>query len=233
MDLPLFTVFLCVIAVLAVWLLVRTLKKNSELHRINFDLTRVTGRTPAPWEISPARTPKSAEEQRAEHYERQLEAVIREHVAFTKRRVMNRSEYELFRAAMSVTRQPFPTGAFPFFMFPQVSLGQIIGTGEARDWQAEQAHRAINSKRCDLLIADRYGNPVAVLEYQGSGHNIDGTAQRRDEIKRIALERAGVRYMEIKAGTTPAEIQRTIRDLLSGPEKEGTAAHEERRPPFP
>jgi hypothetical protein len=34
-----------------------------------------------------------------------------------------------------------------------------------------------------------------------------------------------VRFIEIKAGTTPAEIQRTIRDLLNPPpEKEGTAA---------
>ena len=76
------------------------------------------------------------------------------------------------------------------------------------------AYRAINSKRCDLVIADRYGNPVAVLEYQGSGHNIGGTAGKRDEIKRIALERAGVRFVEIMDGTTPDEIQRTIRELL-------------------
>ena len=128
---------------------------------------------------------------------------------------MNRGEYELFRAAMGVTRQPFPTGSFPYFVFPQVSLGQIIGTEGARDLEADETHRAINSKRCDLLIADRNGNPVAVLEYQGSGHDIGGTATRRDEIKRIALERAGVRFIEIKDGTTQAEIERTIRALLT------------------
>jgi hypothetical protein len=103
---------------------------------------------------------------------------------------MNGGEYQLFRAAMGVTCQPPPSGAFPFYVFPQVSLGQIIGTEGARDWEADQAHRAINSKRCDLLIADRNGNPIAVLEYQGAGHDIGGTAKRRDEIKRIALERA-------------------------------------------
>jgi hypothetical protein len=67
------------------------------------------------------------------------------------------------------------------------------------------------------LIADRDGHPIVVLEYQGSGHDLDGTAMRRDEIKRIALERAGVRFIEIKDGTAPAEIQRTIRDLLRPP----------------
>ena len=132
---------------------------------------------------------------------------MRERATFRKSRIMGRGEYELFRAALSVTRQAMPGGQFPFYVFPQVSLGQIIRTSAADEWQADQAHRSINSKRCDLLIADRNGDPVAVLEYQGSGHDIGGTAKRRDEIKRIALKRAGVRYIEIKDGTSPAEMQ--------------------------
>ena len=130
---------------------------------------------------------------------------------------MGRGEHELFRAALSVTRQPMPSGTFPFYVFPQVSLGQIIRTSAPDEWQADHAHRAINSKRCDLLIADRNGNPVAVLEYQGSGHDVGGTAKRRDEIKRIALERAGVRFIEIQDGTPQAEIQQIIRQLLTSP----------------
>ena len=63
------------------------------------------------------KTAKSPEQQRAEHYDRQLEAVIREPVTFTKRRVMNRGEYGLFLAAMSVTRQPMPTGHSRFLCF--------------------------------------------------------------------------------------------------------------------
>jgi hypothetical protein len=136
-------------------------------------------------------------------------------VTFSKSRVMGGGEYGLFRAALSVTRQPMPSGSYPFYVFPQVSLGQIIRAHANSDWHADQAHRAINSKRCDLLIADRSGNPIAVLEYQGTGHNIGGTAARRDEIKRIALERAGVRYVEIKYDATPAEMQQMVRDLLT------------------
>jgi Protein of unknown function (DUF2726) len=222
-DMTLIIAAVCAVAVIVAWTLY---KQNRQLRRrINGGYARpfhAPPPMPMPWKVgvpAPAPPPpKSAEQMRADHLDRQLEAVIREHVTFTKRRIMNRGEYELFRSAMGVTRQPFPTGTFPFFVFPQVSLGQIIGTGEARDWQAEMAYRAINSKRCDLLIADRYGNPLAVLEYQGSGHNIGGTAQRRDEIKRIALERAGVRYIEIKEGTTPAAIQSTIRDLMTSPD---------------
>jgi hypothetical protein len=158
---------------------------------------------------------KSAEDQRSELLDRQLEAVMREHVTFSKSRVMGGGEYGLFRAVLTVTRQPLPTGSYPFYVFPQVSLGQIIRTQANLDWHADQAHRAINSKRCDFLIADRNGDPIAVLEYQGLGHNIGGTAVRRDEIKRIALERAGVRYVEIKHDATPAEMQQTVRDLLT------------------
>jgi hypothetical protein len=140
---------------------------------------------------------------------------MRERVTFRASRIMGRGEYELFRAAISVTRQPMPAGAFPFYVFPQVSLGQIIRTTAADEWQADQAHRSINSKRCDLLICDRNGNPVAVLEYQGAGHDIGGTAKRRDFIKRVALERAGVRYLEIPDATSPADMQRIIRELLA------------------
>jgi hypothetical protein len=203
-DFLLFLAAVSIVAVIAV-LLVRTLhKKNRQLRRDNAGLAGLT--VPAPY--------KSAEEQQSQHLDRQLEAVIREHVTFSKRTVMGRGEFEVFRAALGVTRQPMPTGSYPFYVFPQVSLGQIIRTEAAEGWHADQAHRAINSKRCDVLIADRHGNPVAVLEYQGSGHSIGGTAGKRDTIKRIALERAGVRFIEIKDGTTQAEIERTIRNLL-------------------
>jgi Protein of unknown function (DUF2726) len=158
---------------------------------------------------------KSTEEQQDLLLSQQLEAVTRETVKFTATRGMGRGEYDLFRAALNVTRQSFPTGSYPFFVFPQVALGQIIRTTAPLDWQADHAHRAINSKRCDFLIADRHGNPVAVLEYQGSGHDIGGTAERRDRIKRIALERAGVRYVEIRDGAGEAEIRQTIRDVLT------------------
>jgi Protein of unknown function (DUF2726) len=155
---------------------------------------------------------KTAGEQQDLLLAQQLEAVTRETVKFTASRVMGRGEYEVFRAALNVTCQPLPPS---FYVFPQVALGQIIRTTAPLDWQADHAHRAINSKRCDLLIADRHGNPVAVLEYQGSGHNIGGTAERRDRIKRIALERAGVRYVEIRDGAGEAEIRQTIRDVLT------------------
>jgi hypothetical protein len=204
--LAVFAIFASAVAVIAVSIARGFSKTNAELRRANARLTK------APLPQPPPKTP---EQQRAEHLDRQLEAVIRERVTFCRRKVMNGGEFELFRAAMGVTCQPYPSGWFPFYVFPQVSLGQIIGTEGVRDWASDQAHRAINSKRCDLLIADRQGTPIAVLEYQGAGHNMDGTATRRDEIKRIALKKAGVRFIEIANGTANSEIQRTIRELLA------------------
>jgi hypothetical protein len=204
----LFILTVCAVAIFAGLLAWRLYEQNQQLNR------RLAYQAKA-WPAPPPAPPKTPEQNRAEHLDRQLQAVIRERVTFRRRRVMNGGEYQLFRAAMDVTRQPYPTGSFPFYVFPQVSLGQIIGTEGMREWEADEAHRAINSKRCDLLIADRHGNPIAVLEYQGPDHDIDGTAKQRDEIKRIALERAGVRFVEIRDGTAPADIQRIIRDVLA------------------
>jgi hypothetical protein len=209
---PLYYILLVALAVAAVALvLARYLyRQTRELHRQTRELRSqhaiLAGQIPIR---------KTAEKQQDEQLERQLEAVLREGVIFGTSRIMGRGEYELFRAALSVTRQPML--ALPFYVFPQVSLGQIIRTTAANEWQARQAHPAINSKRCDLLIADRYGNPIAVLEYHGAGHDIGGSAGRRDQIKRIALGPAGVRYIEIPEGTSWADMQRIIRQLLSPP----------------
>jgi hypothetical protein len=205
----LFTVAVCIVAIIAGWLAWTLYKQNQQLNRR-------LGYRARKWPAAPPPAPpKNPEQERAEFLDQQLAAVIGQRVTFYRRRIMNRGEYELFRAALGVTRQPMPTGEFPYWLFPQVSLGQIIGTERAGEPESNAAHQAINSKRCDLLITDRSGLPVAVLEYQGSGHDLGGTAKRRDEIKRTALTRAGVQFIEIADGTAPGEIQRTIRELLA------------------
>jgi hypothetical protein len=210
-DIILFTVIGVAVAFMVLLLLLdrMLLRENRQLHR---QLTSLSvPKTPTAPTVR-----ESIEEQQDEYPEQDdyledhLEAVTRETVKFSVSRVMKPGEFTLFRAALGVTGQRLPSGTYPFYVFPQVSLGEILHTA------VDDAYRAINSKRCDFLIANRRGYPVAVLEYQGSGHNIGGTAERRDRIKRIALEKAGVRYVEIKEGTTEAEIQAAIRELLTG-----------------
>lgn len=151
----------------------------------------------------------------AQHYAQQLSAVTQPQITYRKTRIMGRGEFDLFNSAMSVTGQTMPSGDYPFHVFPQVALGQILRTDPASGAAADAAYRAINSKRCDLVLTDRSGLPFAVLEFQGSGHYVGGTARQRDDIKRRALERAGIHYVEIHEGDTPEQMQRIIRKVLA------------------
>lgn len=106
--------------------------------------------------------------------------------AFTKQRLMSPSEARVFRAAeATVTRL-----RLGWRVMAQVNLGEILSTSD------RQAHAAINSKRVDMLLISRSGEPMAAIEYQGRGHH-QGTAAARDAVKKEALRRAGIGYIEI------------------------------------
>jgi hypothetical protein len=85
----------------------------------------------------------------------------------------------------------------------QVSLGEILSSPDA------QAYSAINSKRVDLLIISSRGDPIAAIEYQGGGH-YQGTAPARDAVKKEALRRAGVRYIEVTPEHGAEDLAREI-----------------------
>lgn len=88
----------------------------------------------------------------------------------------------------------------------QVSLGEILASED------KDAYFAINSKRVDLLIVDSDCQPLHAIEFQGDGHH-QGTAAARDAIKKEALRRAGISYVEVVSGDTPAELRAMIRKL--------------------
>lgn len=140
----------------------------------------------------------------------QIDAVNNVSVNFSIRPVMNRGEARVFYAAKTALKKRRREG---WHVFPQVSLGEIIGTGPDSDSRADRAHQSINSKRCDILIADGKGRPVIVLEYQGSGH-YQGTADLRDTVKRIAITRAGIKFIEIEGRTNEEQIIQIIETAL-------------------
>jgi hypothetical protein len=102
----------------------------------------------------------------------------------------------------------------------QTSLGELIrpkatsGTSDERS----AAFASINSKRLDFAIIDSDGRLVVAIEYQGSGH-FQGNAFMRDAVKREAIRRAGIAYVEVEQDFDPALLRQRITGLLnpSGP----------------
>jgi hypothetical protein len=114
---------------------------------------------------------------------------------FEKQRILSKSEARVFFAAEQVIRE----AGLPWRLMAQVSLGEVLSSPDAR------AFGAINSKRVDLLVITNGGEPIAAIEYQGAGH-YQGSAPARDAVKREALRRAGVRFIEITDDHGPKDL---------------------------
>lgn len=132
---------------------------------------------------------------------RQLRTVRKAY--FQKQRLMNRSEYPRFK----VVEEEVARTRKGYHVFAQVNLGEILQT------KNEKAFRAINSKRVDMLIVNRAGWPVLAVEYQGEGHYQDDAADR-DAIKKSALEKAGIGYLEIFPKDNSEKIRLAVRERL-------------------
>ena len=49
---------------------------------------------------------------------------------------------------------------------------------------------------------------------QGKGHHQSNNTAARDAVKREALRRAGIGYVEVVSGDTPAEVRAVVRKLV-------------------
>ena len=54
--------------------------------------------------------------------------------------------------------------------------------------------------------------PLHAIEFQGTGHHQNAAAER-DAVKKEALRRAGIGYVEVVSGDTPAELRAMVRKL--------------------
>jgi Protein of unknown function (DUF2726) len=118
---------------------------------------------------------------------------------FEKRRLLSRSEAHVLYAAERAVN----AADRAWRVMAQVSLGEVLSSPDAR------AYSAINSKRVDLLIVSGRGDPIAAIEYQGHGH-YQGTAAARDAVKKEALRKAGVRYIEVTPESGTEDMAREI-----------------------
>jgi hypothetical protein len=123
---------------------------------------------------------------------------------FEKCRILNRSEAQvLYAAERTINTVNTADLNLKWRVMAQVSLGEVLSSRDAR------AYSAINSKRVDLLIVSRTGDPIAAIEYQGRGH-YQGTAKWRDAVKKEALRKAGVCYIEVTSESGTANMTREI-----------------------
>ena len=134
----------------------------------------------------------------------QLRTVMR--AEFKPQRLLNKSEARLFKAMDKMVIELAPPG---WQVMAQVSLGEILRCED------KAAYACINSKRVDLLIVDADCKPIHAIEYQGGGHfkGAHATAAR-DAVKKEALRRAGIGYVEVVPGDTPAELRRVVERLV-------------------
>jgi hypothetical protein len=131
----------------------------------------------------------------------QLNAVMA--APFERRKLLNVSEHKVFK----IIERDIWSARRGYRIFAQTSLGEILRSPD------EQAFRSINSKRVDILIVDPDSWPVLAVEYQGSGH-YQGTAAARDAVKKEALRKAGVGYVEVSENDDPAQIRARVRHEL-------------------
>ena len=149
--------------------------------------------------VPPPRLVRAAEQAPVDAAD-QLRVVMQ--AAFERQKLLSRDEARVF---LQVERAVAQAG-LRWRTMAQVSLGEVLKTADRR------AYSTINSKRVDILLISSSGDPIAAIEYQGSGHHL-GTAAARDAVKREALRRAGVAFVEIAPDYSPEDVTREIERL--------------------
>ena len=124
---------------------------------------------------------------------------------FRPKRFLNRGESRVFAALEPILAEVAPG----WRVMAQVSLGEVL------DADSVEAFNTINAKRVDFLLIDDQLRPRHAVEYQGQGHH-QGPAAARDAVKREALRRAGIGFVEVVADDTPAELRRVVERLVRG-----------------
>lgn len=141
--------------------------------------------------------PRSAGQERVADAADQLRVVTG--AAFEKRRLLSKSEATVFRTVEDAVNA-LGRG---WRVMAQVCLGEVLAC------RNREAFSAVNSKRVDMLIVCNRSLPLAAIEFQGDGH-YQGSAAARDAVKKEALRKAGVAYIEISAKHDAEDVAQEI-----------------------
>lgn len=140
--------------------------------------------------------------------------------------LLNQGEQEAFVAVSSFVRSLRDCHHFRFST--QVSMGEFLSnhSKQGKRIDGTAAFFAINSLRNDFCLLDENWMPIAVIEYNGTGHFGSPKNQHKfnkaitnAEIKRAACEKAGILYHEIPLSKTTKEqilahLNQYLRPLL-------------------
>ena len=98
----------------------------------------------------------------------------------------------------------------------EVGMGAFIKTSYGSDDSSlKSAFSSYNSKRVDFLLIDKGGNPMLVVEYHGTGHDLSDDAPDRMVVKRLALSRAGIPLVEVPANTPREDFIQMIEAAIA------------------
>jgi hypothetical protein len=175
-------------------------QRRAEWRKRNPDWKKKKGDvTEGPWAAKLGLAP----EKKAPDAADQLRTVMK--AEFKAQPLLNKSEARLFKAIDKMVLGMRPD----WQVMAQVSLGEILRCED------KDAYACINAKRVDLLIVDEDCRPLHAIEYQGGAHfkGAHATAAR-DAVKKEALRHAGIGYVEVVAGDTPAELRRVVERLV-------------------
>ncbi|MCX7890285.1 MAG: DUF2726 domain-containing protein [Rhodobacteraceae bacterium] len=140
----------------------------------------------------------------------QLHAVAA--VGFQTVRILNREE----AALLPVLEQAVRRVGRGHRVMAQTALGEVIRPVGDPGFQANQAaYASINSKRLDFAIIDRFGFLKLAVEYQGGGHHMSPRSFMRDAVKREALRKAGVAWIEVLPSTPHSKIAAEVVEILT------------------
>jgi hypothetical protein len=140
-------------------------------------------------------------------------------VGFERQRILNGDEARLLYLLENALKE-FGRG---HRLFAQTSLGEVLrpAASGATPEACRDAYASINSKRLDFAVIDRYGFLAAAVEFHGGGHH-QGTAFMRDAVKREALRKAGVPFIEVEKHYVTEEVRQRLRRAIAPgePQKE-------------
>lgn len=125
----------------------------------------------------------------------ETERALLEVSRFYPKRLINKSEEQLLAHITALLERS--ERAKGYQILAQVNYGEILSTQPSDSSLPEQeSFWLINCRRADFCLLDENHHPLAVIEYQGEGH-YQGEWRHGDQIKRYAIESAGLLFCEI------------------------------------